>query len=170
MTITADIVVRTCARQEIEYLRRLYAKATDLIGTGKAEAVAEGTAIYEQIFTPDVSVRTVGGNRSLEATGPHAWADVVQKALADYTSTQHLIGTQLVDPLELESNVDGALQTGLARLESYLQAWHEHHDGTVYVFLGTYEDYVRYDPASGWQIYNMTLTQTSSEQREMGTL
>ena len=170
MTGTADMMVRTCARQEIEYLRRLYAKATDLIGTGKAEAVAEGTAIYEQIFTADVSVRTAGGIRPLTATGPQGWADVVQKALANYSATQHLIGTQLVDPLELASDADGVVLSGSARMESYLQAWHEHPNGTVYVFLGTYEDQVRYDPAHGWQIYDMTLVQTSSENREMGTL
>ena len=45
-------------RQEIEVLRRLYAKATDTIGLATHEAIEEGRAIYHRIFTPDVKIRT----------------------------------------------------------------------------------------------------------------
>ena len=46
------------ARLDIEYLRRKYAKATDLLGVNTPEAIAQGTAIYHEIFTPDARIRT----------------------------------------------------------------------------------------------------------------
>ncbi len=46
-------------------------------------------------------------------------------------------------------------------MESYLHAWHERPDGTTYIFLGTYVDEVR-RTQNGWQIYKMTLVQTSA--------
>ncbi len=160
----------TAARIEIEYLRRLYARATDLIGTGEVAAVAEGDAIYQQIFTEDVDIKTLGGSVPFEAVGPTAWRDVVADALADYVATQHLIGTQLVDFDAVELGDDGAVVAGKARMTSYLQAWHEHQDGHVWVFIGTYEDELTYVPGRGWQIAAMILREVSSERRELGRL
>lgn len=160
------------ARQEIEYLRRLYAKATDLIGTNTEAAIAEGRAIYHRIFTEDAMVRAGPPDGDLlEAQGPDSWVDVVLEALAQYSSTQHLIGTQLVEIERMSVNDQGTVQSGQASMESYLQAWHENKpDGTVWLFLGTYHDKVRYTPGIGWQIYDMTLTQVAGENRHLGTL
>ena len=155
---------------EIEYLRRLYARATDLIGTGEAAAVSEGDAIYQQIFTQDVDIKTLGGSVPFEATGPAAWRDVVADALANYVATQHLIGTQLVEFEALEVGDDGVVVAGKASMTSYLQAWHEHQDGHVWVFIGTYEDELVFNPGQGWQIAAMILREVSSERRELGTL
>ena len=44
---------KTQAIQEIEYLRRWYAKATDLIGVATPESIEQGRAIYHRIFTVD---------------------------------------------------------------------------------------------------------------------
>ena len=103
------------------------------------------------------------------ATGPDAWVETVEGALADYVATQHLIGTQLVTFGSLET--DGAdVTAGSATMTSYLQAWHEHRDGHVWVFIGTYEDVVVFMPGIGWQISAMTLREVSSERRPLGDL
>jgi hypothetical protein len=142
MTETAEV-------QSIEYLRRLYGKATDLIGQNTPDSIAAGKAIYRQIFTPDAKIRTANtGADPLTAEGPDEWADVVLDALKDYKATQHLIGTQVV-----ELNGDSA------QMESYLDAWHQNADNSVWIFRGTYTDHVRKSPA-GWQIYDMTLRMT----------
>ena len=36
------MLAQAIARQDIEYLRRLYARATDLMGTGREAEVGEG--------------------------------------------------------------------------------------------------------------------------------
>lgn len=160
------------AHLEIEYLRRLYALATDLIGTGENDAVAKGRAIYHQIFTPDAYLTTAGmAGDPLVANGPEEWVDVVLGALTDYSATQHLIGTQIAYMKNIETDSSGAVLSGEAHLDSYLQAWHEKlSDGTVWVFIGTYEDRVTYSAAGGWQIAESTLRHTSTETRLLGTL
>ena len=164
--------METDARQDIEYLRHLYAKATDMIGTNTDAAVAEGRAIYHRIFTEDAMFRAgASDGDALETQGPDSWADVVIEALAKYSSTQHLIGTQLVEIEQIFTDRRGAVVLGQARMESYLQAWHENKpDGTVWIFLGTYYDKVRFEPGIGWQIYEMTLTQTGGENRHLGAV
>ncbi len=150
-TNVQDTMLETIDRQDIEYLRRLYGKATDLIGTGNAGDLEAGRAIYHRIFTPDAEIRTIAdGKIGLTATGPDGWVDVVEEALSVYVSTQHLIGTQLVD-----------INGDEAHMESYLNAWHERPTGVTYIFIGTYEDKVR-KTETGWQIYDMTLHQVSS--------
>ena len=85
------------AREEIEYLRRLYGKATDALGkAGDQEAIEFGTSTFHRIFTTDALVKVSGGPKALAGAGPDSWADVVKNALKDYESTQHLIGTQIV--------------------------------------------------------------------------
>ena len=133
---------------EIENLRRLYAKATDLIALGGHENVEGARTIYHQIFTPDVDIKTSPGPDALIANSPDEWVDVVASALDEYRSTQHMIGSQLVQ-------VNG----DQAHMESYLSAWHQRPDNSVMVFLGTYVDSVRRD-ASGWQISAMDLQRT----------
>ena len=39
------------AKQEIEYLQRWYARATDLIGSNLPDQIEEGRDIYHRIFT-----------------------------------------------------------------------------------------------------------------------
>ncbi len=138
-------------KHEIETLQRLYAKATDTIGLATAEKVAEGRAIYHQIYTDDAQIRTANtGSDPLLAQGPDAWVEVVHNALKDYTGTQHLIGTQLTQV----SGDEG-------QMESYLNAWHKNSDGSVYYFLGTYICKVR-RMSGGWKIYDMTLRHDTS--------
>ncbi len=150
------------AKQEIAELRRLYARATDLIGMVTEESIAEGRAIYHRIFTPDASIGAVGID---PAEGPDAWLDVVANALKDYESTQHLIGTQLV---ELGALPDADGNGGAASMLSYLQAWHSTAD-EVWLFMGTYKDKLSYGSKSGWQINEMTLEQIAMERRPLGS-
>ena len=155
------------ARQQIEYLRRLYARATDLLGTGQDSAIDEGTKIYHEIFTPDADLRTSGGTAEpFQATGPQAWADVVVDALDEYSATQHLIGTQLVH-IDTLAEADGVISKGHASMSSYLQAWHSTDAGKLWLFIGTYQDEVVYLPGKGWQISAMNLVQVSGENREI---
>ena len=156
------------ARQEVEYLRRLYGKATDALGkVGDQQATDFGAATFRRIFTPDVLVRVTGGPKALEGSGPDSWAGVVTNALKDYESTQHLIGTQIVEFTDVQFK-DGEVLSGLAEMSSYLQAWHAWPDRSARIVLGTYYDKVRFNPGKGWQIYDMTLEYTSVEHRQMG--
>ena len=156
------------ARQEIEYLRRRYAKATDLIGECSTQAIAEGRRIYHQIFTQDAQIRTsVGGQVGLQVNGPDDWVEVVQNALKEYVSTQHLIGSQLVVLNRLEVDAQGNPTAGEAEMSSCLQAWHARQD-SVWIFIGQYLDKVRYHPGGGWRIHDMELVQLSGEDRPLG--
>lgn len=160
-----DPVAVAVARQEIEYLRRHYARATDLIGQNTPASIAEGRAIYHRIFTPDAEITvTIKGQETLSSKGPDEWVQVVVGALStSFTATQHLIGTQIVDIKSLPA--EGASATGEASMTSYLQAWHDGKD-IVDMFMGTYTDQVRYTPQAGWQIYRMNLDQTAHEVRK----
>ena len=167
-TLAATPPQAAIARQEIEYLRRRYARATDLIGECSAESIAEGRRIYHQIFTPDAQIRTsVGGEVGLEADGPDGWVEVAQNALQEYVSTQHLVGSQLVELNLLEVDAEGNVTAGEAEMSSYLQAWHARQD-SVWVFIGMYLDKVRYYPGDGWRIHDMELVQLSGEDRPLG--
>ncbi len=159
---TADDEVATAvARQNIEYLRRQYARATDLIGLNTEQGMAEGLTIYRRVFTDDVEISsTDDGETLLSATGPKAWAEVAAKALEGFDNTQHLIGTQLV---QIHSMPDSEGRGGKATMTSYLQAWHDDPDRVLDVFIGTYHDKVRYTPGVGWQIYEMRLEKVSGE-------
>ena len=150
------------ATQNIEYLQRWYARATDLIGTNDLANIEEGRAIYHRIFTPDVRISgsDPGAYREFAAQGPDQWVDVVADALAVFDSTQHLLGTQIV---ELESLPDAEGNGGLASMASYLQAWHHDPDRVIDIFLGTYYSKVRYANGIGWQIYDMRLEKVAGE-------
>ena len=158
------------ARQEIEYLRRLYGQATDALGkTGDAAARQFGIETYHRIFSDDVAVRVTGSATALSGTGPDAWVEVVTTALHDYSSTQHLIGTQVVTFNDVEF-ADDEIVRGDATLSSYLHAWHVWPDRKLRLVMGTYTDKVRWQPENGWQIYDMTLDHTSTEHRMLGDL
>lgn len=166
---TSIAIARTVAIQDIEYLRRLYARATDGIGENSPEAIREGREVYHQIFTDDVTLRVKGGGVPAEDTvGPDAWVKVVADALGKYAATQHLIGTQLVDIETLDLDDSGSIVAGTALMSSYLQAWHATPEDRVWLFLGTYHDKVRYQAGIGWQIYDTTLERVSGEERPMG--
>ncbi len=164
--------METLARLDIQYLQQLYAKATDVIGTNTEAGIAEGRAIYHRIFTEDAMVRAgPSEGEQLVSQGPDGWVEVVLEALSQYSSTQHLIGTQLVDVEKLEVDDRGRVTKGEASMESYLQAWHENRPaGTLWLFLGTYASKVRHTTGVGWQIYDMSLTQTGGENRELGPI
>lgn len=153
------------ARMEIEYLRRLYARACDLICENTAATIAAGADIFQRIFTTEaVIVVTIGGQDVLRACGPAQWAGVVKDALCDtFEATQHLIGTQIVDIQRLPW--EGG--EGQASMTSYLQAWHAGEDGILDIFIGTYYDQVRYTQGLGWQIDHMRLVRTSGEVRPL---
>ncbi len=159
------------ARQQIEYLRREYALATDLHGLiDNPDAKAEGMRIYHRIFTPDAAIRVTRDDVTLlSADGPDGWADVARSALHDYATTQHLIGTQIVTFERVAFDADtGAISAGTARMSSYLQATHVWPDRRMRLVLGTYHDRVRWASGSGWQIEDMTLAYTSEEFRRLG--
>lgn len=159
-------VAETVARQEIEYLRRSYAKATDLIGLADEASVAQGRDIYRRIFTPDATFTVSGeGAPEMNARGPDAWVEVAYQNLAPMGPTQHLIGSQLVDNLELTLAPDCSVASGSALMESYVQAWHDLKQGAVWMFMGTYVDDVVYVPGAGWKIAKMDLVRTTSETR-----
>ena len=164
VTVQADEtpMTTTGATQDIEYLQRWYARATDLIGTNDPANIEEGRKIYHRVFTPDVSIYASDpqANRELTAQGPDQWVDVVAGALAVFDSTQHLLGTQIV---ELESLPDGEGNGGRASMASYLQAWHHDPDRVIDIFLGTYYSKVRYAEGIGWQIYDMRLEKVAGE-------
>ena len=150
------------AKQQIAELRCLYARATDLIGTLEPKAVAEGRAIYHQIFRPDAVIGATGRDA---VVGPDAWVDVVLDALKIYEKTQHLIGTQLVTIAALPGHDEGPAK---AQMSSYLQAWHAKADGELWLFLGTYSDELTHSEPAGWQITRMQLDQVSGETRQLG--
>ena len=75
-------IARTIAIQEIEYLRKSYARATDQIGQNTPASIAEGRATYHRIFTGDVMLRVKGGGiPASDTVGPDAWVDVVIDAV-----------------------------------------------------------------------------------------
>ena len=164
--------METIARQDIQYLQQLYARATDLIGTNTGAGVERGRAIYRRIFTPDAMIRAGGsGAEQLVRQGPDSWVELVMEGLNPYSSTQHLIGTQIVEIEFMDVDSQGAVTAGKGRMESYLQGWHENRpEGNVWVYLGTYDSKVRFTPGVGWQIYDMTLSQVAGEQRALGEL
>lgn len=151
---------------EIEYLRRRYARACDLIGANTEASIAEGDTIFQGIFTPDVDIAvSIDGKPVLEARGPQQWTRTVRDALCErFVATQHLIGTQLVDIQRLPGDSGEA---GEATMTSYLQAWHAGADGSLDIFIGTYHDQVRHAPGLGWQIQRMHLVRTSGEVRQL---
>jgi len=158
------------ARQEIEYLRRLYCSATDALGrSGDGAARQYGIETYQRIFSDDVAIRVTGSAAPHSGTGPDAWVSVVTRALQDYTSTQHLLGTQIVtfNALDIE---DDDIVRGDATMTSYLQAWHVWPKRKLRAVMGTYTDRVRFTPQVGWQIYDMTLEHTTAEHRMLGDL
>lgn len=153
------------AIQEVEYLRRRYARATDLIGTATPEAIAEGRAIYRAVFAADAKLKARPDRDAL--IGPDAWLDLVLTASRHRGPTQHLIGTQLVQIKSLEVDDGCNVIAGKASMESYVQAWHELKNGKVWLFLGTYFDDVEYVTNEGWRITETTLQQVAGETRHM---
>lgn len=163
------------ARQEIEYLRRLYGEATDLLGPGKdreatmsaADRKALGRSMYRRIFTPDATI-IANGSPPGGVVGPDAWADYVVAALAPFTATQHLLGTQIVTLKSMPANGKSPVKQSLgkATMQSYLNALHEFAPGgNILIVRGTYFDAVRWTPGTGWQIEDMNLVFTSVELR-----
>ena len=158
-------LVEVQARQEIEYLRRRYAKATDFIGKGTDDSVAKGRAIYHRIFTSDAELRSSAGGEP--RIGPDAWVELVKEFLVPLGPTQHLIGTQVVDIEAFELGDNCRILSGSAHMESYVQAWHERLDNKVWVYLGIYHDHVSYVPGIGWRIDRMSMEQIGGETRFM---
>lgn len=161
----SEAMVRTQVTQEVEYLRRMYAKATDKIGVASEVSIEEGREIYRQIFASDATLDAGPGREP--QVGPDAWVDLVLGVLGPLGPTQHLIGTQLVEIKNLELNDDCEIVSGSASMESYVQAWHEQKDERVWLFLGTYFDEAEYKPGIGWQIVDMKMEQVAGETRYM---
>jgi uncharacterized protein (TIGR02246 family) len=100
---------------------------------------ARDMARYATCFTDDVVV-TGFGDRTL--TGKAEYVPWVEKALARYSATQHLVGNQ-------EVSVHG----DSAHLRTYVQATHvlAVDPGTLVVLWGIYDDRLVRTP-DGWQI------------------
>ena len=160
-----EAAAQTQAIQEIEYLKRWYAKATDQIGIATPESIAEGRAIYHRVFTADAQLDAGPGREP--QVGPDSWLDLVLGALGELGPTQHLIGTQLVEIKSLELDGECNVLSGSANMESYLQAWHEQKDEKVWLFLGTYFEDAVFIPDTGWRIEKMILRQVAGETRYM---
>lgn len=156
-------LIRAKVIQDIEYLRRAYARATDAIGKDTETDVASGRAIYQRIFTTDAQI----GAHGIEGrqTGPDAWVTVVRDALGPMGPTQHFIGTQIVDLERLELDESCAVRSGDASMNSYVQAWHVMEDGKIWLFVGNYADKVAFRPGVGWQIHDMYLERITEEFR-----
>lgn len=148
------------ATQQIEYLRKQYGLATDLIGSKVPENIEEGRDIYRAIFAPEVKISASNGGDgpTFDAVGPDAWVDVVVHALQPFAVTQHLVGTQLVT-IDSLPNSDGV--GGSASMISYVQAWHADPGGVVDIFIGTYRDKVAFTLQGGWQITETRLEKVS---------
>jgi len=156
-----DSTAEMVAKQEIEYLQRWYARATDLIGSNVPDQIEEGRGIYHRIFTPDVSIQaSAAGGVYYEVAGPDEWVKVVATALSVFDATQHLLGTQIVELASLP-NAEG--EGGEATMSSYLQAWHSDPDRVIDIYIGTYTSKVRYTAGVGWQIYEMRLQKVAGE-------
>ena len=90
-------VAEMLAKHEIEYLQRLYARATDQIGTNVPENIEAGRAVYHRIFTQDATIRASDpSSAEFRVVGPDEWVKVVDGALSVFDSTQHLLGTQIL--------------------------------------------------------------------------
>ena len=149
------------AKAEIEYLQSLYARATDQIGTNIPENIEAGRVVYHRIFTPDASISASDpSGAAFKVVGPDEWVKVVDGALSVFDSTQHLLGTQIVDVTSLPDE-DG--EGGEGHMSSYLQAWHQDDDRVIDIYLGTYYSKVRYTQGVGWQIYDMRLEKVAGE-------
>lgn len=159
-------LIKAAARQDIEYLRRNYAKATDLLAITEEASFNEGLEIYRSIFTVDADFSVSGdGAPDMSATGPDAWADIVEKNLGPMGPTQHLIGTQRVIDLNVDISSDCKIQSGSAKMESYVQAWHDLPNSKIWHYLGSYFDNVIYVSGKGWQIEKMNLMRITTETR-----
>ena len=154
-------VAEMLAKHEIEYLQRLYARATDQIGTNVPENIEAGRAVYHRIFTQDATIRASDpSGAEFRVVGPDEWVKVVDGALSVFDSTQHLLGTQIV---ELDSLPDSDGNGGEGKMSSFLQAWHQDDDRVIDIYLGTYYSKVRYTEGIGWQIYDMRLEKVAGD-------
>ena len=152
---------------DIEYLQRLYAQATDLLGLTDPASISRGSSIYQNIFSRDLQASFYGsGIDTIQKSGINDWLELVTSSLGPMGPTQHLIGTQLVDIKELEIDDFGNIVKGEALLRSYLQAWHSLSDQKVWLALGTYHSEVRFSDGR-WRIWQMDLELTVDETRQM---
>jgi hypothetical protein len=159
-------LIESAARQDIEYLQRGYAKATDLLGIVDRDSFIKGRELYRTIFTKNAKFSVSGdGAPEMSAVGPDAWADIVAETLQPMGPTQHLIGTQRVTDLEMQISADCNVTGGSAALESYVQAWHDLQNNQIWMFMGSYVDDVVYVQGKGWQISKMDLVRTTTETR-----
>ena len=154
-------LVKTKAVQDIEYLRRAYARATDRIGQNTDAAVEGGRRVYHRVFTADATIGATGFEAA--SKGPDAWVDVVLGALGPMGPTQHLVGSQVVVIDTLDLDQDCSVIAGSAHMESYLQAWHTLADGRSWLFFGNYQDKVVYTPKVGWQIADSYLERITEQ-------
>ena len=152
---------------DVEYLQRRYAQATDLLGLSDSSSIAEGRAIYQDIFSHELQASFYGtGIDTIQKSGIDGWLELVTSSLGPMGPTQHLIGTQVADIVDLEIDDSGNVASGEALLTSYLQAWHTLPDQKVWVALGTYHSKVRFSEGR-WQIWQMDLELTTDETRYM---
>ena len=151
---------------DIEYLQRLYAQATDLLGLTDPASISRGTSIYQNIFSQDLQASFYGsGINTIRKSGINDWLELVTSSLGPMGPTQHLIGTQVVDITELKIDDAGNILKGEAMMKSYLQAWHTLPDQKVWLALGTYYSKVRFSDGK-WKIWQMDLELTVDETRQ----
>lgn len=163
------------ARQDVEYLRRIYGLATDMLGLkNDPESNKKARAMYTKIFTPDCKIYLapypLAAGAPPTRVGPDAWAEFVENALKAAVGTQHLLGTQVAEIDEMPDGFPGRGRStkGHATCISYLNSWNVSAvDGQnrLTTTISIYRDSARITPGVGWQIYNMHLSRVSGETR-----
>jgi hypothetical protein len=164
------------ARQDVEYLRKWYGIATDMLGVKNDPEgnKREGRRIYQKIFTPDAKIYLLPyplpPGSAPTRVGPDAWAEFVENALKATIGSQHLLGTQVAEIDEMPEGIPGQGRSskGHATCISYLNSWNVSQvDGQnrLVTTISTYRDKARVTPGIGWQIYEMHLSRVSGETR-----
>lgn len=133
--------VDTTAEVAIRQLAVDYAIGTDAIAVGDLDTAL---ARYRRAFSPDATIAAGWDSAApaLSATGPDAWAQIVQNAFVPHLATQHLLGS-------IDVTLDGR---SAATMSSYLEATHVYRDQpNLLIVKGTYYDQVQ-RTAQGWRI------------------
>jgi hypothetical protein len=122
-------------------LKSDYAIATDVMTAGD---VARGIELYRRSFTQDAEIAAGfdEANPLMKATGPDAWGEAVQAAVAGMFGSQHLIGTIAIEPGD---------DADTAHITAYFQATVlAELDKTMTTYVGTYFDQARRIDGRWW--------------------
>ncbi|MEQ8861569.1 MAG: nuclear transport factor 2 family protein [Pseudomonadales bacterium] len=147
-----DAAVRQAlAEQEIARLQVRYGQATDLITRENTDS-SRTRAVYRRLFTERAEI---GLQDQKHVVGPDAWLAFVEVSQAALQGSQHLIGSLVVEVVELP---DPRGAGGRATMTSYLTATQVAPGGAIARIIGTYRAQAVHTPGIGWQLSRMTLS------------